>query len=162
MKKNIQILSIVILLNSFLIPKTFSQEESLRKFGIGISLFSLNDLTQNIGNGGYANTIYFPININDKFRLEPEIGFMVYSGHSFSSISLGFFKLQNTKNVLLKYGIRVGTTSEQQFQFSPTIGAEYFLSSQFSLGAEAQLKILNYHSETYFLTTTSASVRFYF
>lgn len=163
--KSIQKLSaavvFLIVINGF--TNVFGQNESgnNRKFGIGVSLFSLNDAI-NSSNGGFASSIYFPINVSDQFRLEPEIALFSSKYTDFHNIGLGFFKLENSKELLLKYGARVGVMSNDMFHISPTLGAEYFLSPRFSLGAEAQLRILFVKSETAVYTTTSASFRFYF
>jgi hypothetical protein len=135
---------------------------NLPKIGIGITILNISDIIS----GGYinnlGNTICIPVNVTDKFRFEPEIGFVSVAGNSYSSFGVGFFGMKNSTDLLLKYGIRAGLNSESYYTLAPTLGGEYFLSRQFSLGAEVQLKMVTFNSETLWMTSTLASIRFYF
>lgn len=132
----------------FIGSNTYSQENDieLKKFGIGIShAFNYTEYW----NTDYPmdlNKILFTLNVNDKFRIEPEISggynknyeeFWVYVGSGF------FFQKQNNKLNTL-YGLRTGVSYDDYsgltVHAAPAFGMEYFLSNQFSFGAEIQLK----------------------
>lgn len=149
-----------------------SQENDLqlKKIGIGIS-HAFNFLE--VWDSDYPmdlNKIHFTFNVSDNFRIDPEISggysnnsneFWIYAGSGF------FFQKQKNKINTL-YGLRTGVSfndySYLMIYGTPTFGMEYFLSNQFSFGAEIQLKTsLNASDfdQIYVTILAPISVRFY-
>ena len=143
MKKTVLFLSITFLCTT----KSFSQENqiNLKKFGVGIShAFNFMEV-YNFEYPMDLNKIVFPININNRIRVEPEISGAYNSFFDEFWVSVGsavYFQKQHEKINIL-YGVNSGVSmSDWSFTLNaaPTVGLEYFLSSQFSFGAEIQLK----------------------
>lgn len=131
----------------FIGSNAYSQDEEieLKKFGVGVSHafnyseFWITDYPMDL------NKILFTVNLNNKFRIEPEISggynkdydeYWVYAGSGF------FFQKQKNKLNTL-YGLRTAASytdyAKLTLHVAPAVGMEYFFSSQFSVGAEFQL-----------------------
>ena len=129
-------------------------QEKEKSIGIGISLSNI------VGVFDDSLVIYLPIHTSSKFRLEPEIGFNLYSD-SFGiwnntsvslSIGCGFFAVKNKGKFNIYYGVRNGfiinsystngRSSRTDLFFSPALGGEYLFSKHFSLGGEAQISYI--------------------
>jgi hypothetical protein len=131
------------------------------KVGIGISLFNLIDWYYTNYEIAYRNSIYIPITLSEKFRIEPEIG-LIYSGSDvLYSLGLGVFGLSRKSDITWYYGMRIGTWNAHFIQIAPSFGGEYYLSSRFSLGAEVQLMGLIENNDLMFMTNTIAFIRLY-
>lgn len=154
MKKLFQIFVVITFLSVNL--KMSAQEISVPKFGIGASLLSFNYFNR-------PSILSFPITFNNKFRLEPEVGFWTRGGSQGYSAGLGIYGLKPSSDLLFKYGVNGGIFAEDIYFLAPTVGGEYFLSKRFSIGAEAQLLTLYNGIDDFTLSTNSSlSVRFYF
>ena len=111
---------------------------------------------------------YFPIFLNDKLKIEPEIEFYLRydDPHANDSklfeIGSGFFYTLNYGQLIPYFGLRIGYTyfnnkyaennthKESGFYMSPTLGGEYFLFERFSLGFELLAKYIHTDgNETY-------------
>lgn len=94
-------------------------------------------------------SIYIPIMVSPKFRLEPEIGIWWLSRSGYSNtifrISWGMFSVERKEKTNLYRGLRFGVilrdgdTSTTALFMGPALGGEYLFSNYFSLGGEAQL-----------------------
>ncbi len=156
------------------------------KIGIGIDLLSV--FTSGLM-GPYITTGTFviPVDIMDKFRIEPEVYFnREKSGDDFNKTfkigfsSYGFIKLNNIKLLVgasVKYCnqyYEFGTSYKNDIKkliFGPMVGAEYFLVDNFSLGINLGLvyelgknKIDNNNIDKIrnFRTHSGFLIRFYF
>lgn len=120
-------------------------------------------------------SIYIPIIVSPKFRLEPEIGFWWLSRSGYSStilrIGWGMFSIERKKQTNLYQGLRVGVilkddyTSTTDIFIGPALGGEYLFSSHFSLGGEAQLNFVyctNADSRSTLSTKVLSFLRWYF
>ena len=129
-----------------------------RQVGFGVALAPSNALPVPVA-------IYIPINVSKQFRLEPEFGFTVSTlndadGSETSTqqfrIGTGAFFVQKLgKTVRLYVGPRITVllttienspesgdtveTSNTSFNVGGSLGGEYFFTSRFSMGAEAQI-----------------------
>jgi hypothetical protein len=133
----------------------------LSKFGIGL------DLEKDVNNNFYFY-YYFPLtsqlvltwNINDKFRLEPELSFSLtnyydgdYDYHNKEKVlnlGLGGYGLFPKNAVCIFYGIRFNyqfyrrdrdsspdiDSRNMAFSIGPVIGMDYFISRHFSIGSD--------------------------
>ncbi|MDH5467088.1 MAG: hypothetical protein OEY25_06695 [Candidatus Aminicenantes bacterium] len=142
----------LVLLTIFFILSSFLQaQDEERNFGIGVSLSKealwLEDFL----------IIYMPIDISSKFRLEPEIGFLLQSESAgiweetsiALSVGLGIFAMKQKEKINIYYGARTGfiidsyvivtRRTRTDFYIGPALGGEYFFSNHFSLGGEIQL-----------------------
>ena len=85
---------IITLLTFFLtvltIQSSFGQEDenSRSKFGLGISLFNLSEY---VDYDLPMNSIYMTIELGDKFRLEPTVGFALSDGYEQYFLGIGAF-----------------------------------------------------------------------
>lgn len=125
--------------------------------------FKTNDLT---------DPYYVPItkfvlniNINNSFRLEPEIGFNIGINNNKNKnlgLGLGVFHLRQINKLNIYVGVRceynkmkvrddsynINSTREtKKLHTGPALGCEYFFGDHFSIGGELGVKF------TYFTTT---------
>ena len=128
--------------------KGYSQEKQveLKNFGIGIS-HALNFMeTYQIEYPMDLNKILFPINLNNKFRIEPEISgaYNAEWEEFWVSVGSGFYFQKQSKKLNTLYGLRSSVSISDWggviVNVAPAVGLEYFFSPQFSFGAEIQLK----------------------
>jgi hypothetical protein len=101
-----------------------------------------------------APMVYFDINIEDLFRVEPMIGLMLGDGAGNNGMmlngGLGVFGLVKWEDKILNYyGVRGGLkpwvivadqTPSTYWFMSINMGGEYIMASRFSIGIEAGLK----------------------
>ena len=160
MKLRTLLLSSLIL---FFCTNLFSQEEkdSEFKIGIGISLFNIADYEWDYESAG-SNDIYIPIDINDKFRIEPSVGFSISNYSEGFSAGIGGFGKSTISDFNLLYGMRFAYNSNEILTIAPTVAGEYYFINHFSLGCEVQLRGLIYGGELAAYTRSSLLVRFYF
>jgi hypothetical protein len=147
------------LLTLLTFQSSFGQENenAKSKFGLGASLFNL---TEHIDE--QANSIYVTINIGTKFRLEPKFGFIIHDGFEQYLIEMGAFIRKPISKFNFLYGIRLGYSSIETTMIAPTIGGEYYIIKNFSIGSEVQLQGLINSRNFAVLTNSSVIVRFYF
>ena len=142
-----------------------------RTFGVGISLFNLNFVT--VFDYYNSNSIFIPINVGNKVRVEPSFGFSSNRGERLYNPGVGVFLKKNLSKFNILYGVRFNTLINQStysgrtrtdkvFQYSPAVGGEYYLNKHFSLGAEIKYNILHAEHEVVTFTSSSALFRFYF
>ncbi|MCB2196464.1 MAG: hypothetical protein KQH79_11440 [Bacteroidetes bacterium] len=185
-KTKFLVLIVVMFLNTNLI---FSQENDTRMplfgFGIHMEQFKLNDL---------QDQYYFPVtkflisfNINDHFKIEPEIGFNFGVNHNDNTniaIGLGAFYVFNRNKLNIYTGLRseydkmnteenFNTTREtEKIIIGPTLGCEYFFGNHFSVGGELGAKFIHFNttldpggssdSNSYLSSDAGLLLRFYF
>lgn len=139
-------------------------EKEHNKVGLGVSLFNMQDLYLLADGISYWGTVYIPISVSDKFRFEPDFGFRQDElGEFLWNLGLGFFSIKEKEDLNYYYGIRTEIYHTEYLYVGPTVGAEYFLSKQFSLSAEAQLRGNFYYTDLFGLNTnTSVMIKFYF
>ena len=150
------------------------------KIGIGIDLLSVFTF-------GNMGTFVIPVDIMDKFRIEPEVHFIrEKSGDDFIKTfkigfsSYGLIKLNNIKFLVgatVKYYKQYnewGSSYKEDIKkliFGPMVGAEYFLVDNFSLGINLGLVYELGEYETInneidkirnFRTPSGLLIRFYF
>ena len=148
--------------------------------GLGVSLDSDN------------NTIYIPYDLSETIRIEPSLSYSKSYNNSSDTNSLeaaiGLFKKQEIvqkMNALVGYirfesdydGSAVNSqTDGNGYSIAPTLGFEYYLTDNFSVGAEASVRYMkseveikdssstktNSYDTSSTQTNTSASLRFYF
>lgn len=109
-----------------------------------------------------------PIDVSEKLRIEPEIGYYSQTYESEDTeiartgkyLALGIFPMIRKEAYNLYFGVRIGITSttysyEAQlgyttqrikesmsgYSITPAIGGEYLISNNFSVGGEAQLNL---------------------
>lgn len=171
-------LELIVLIFSFC-GVAFAQDTTRQpqpRWGIGISV------------SGNTGVIFVPIEVSQRFRLEPE--FDVYRGESrrrdYSStqtnlsVGSGFFAMTRTGNVNVYYGARLTITSMLStwkdrgepdersgsgFSVGGVVGGEYFLGDRFTLGGEARLIVSylrRYGDSTVFRTRGLGLLRYYF
>lgn len=152
--------------------------------GLGVSLDSNN------------NTIYMPYDLSETIRIEPSLSYNKSSNNTSDTINLevalGLFGKQEViQNINTLIGLRVGYIRSETdyslgavnsqadgngYSIAPTLGFEYYLSENFSVGAEASIRYVkseveikdssstqtNSYDTSSTQTLTSASLRFYF
>ncbi len=136
-------------------------EKSQFKMGMGISLFNIADYEWDY-ESSRSNDIYVTIDLNDKFRIEPSIGFALSNYSESFSVGIGGFGKKKISDFNLLYGLRLGYNSSQILTIAPTLGGEYYFIKHFSIGCEVQLRGLIYEGELAAYTRSSLLVRFYF
>lgn len=179
-----------------LAANTFAQSEKenivLKPFSLGIraEAFNLSDL--NFSNSVVNKSIIATYNLNQKIRFDGEFGFgfQNYSDSESKSMGLkmgiGAFGMTQKGKLNFYYGLRVAyghnsrneedfmtqeweTKTQKIYTLSPTVGAEYFLTNQFSIGAEFSLNV-NFSDNqmwdegksTLINTNSSVVLRYYF
>jgi hypothetical protein len=140
-----------------------SQEEkdSEFKIGLGASLFNIADYEWDYESAN-SNDIYITIDLNDKFRIEPSIGFVLSNYTESFSAGIGGFGKSVISDFNLLYGLRLGYNSNEILSVAPTVAGEYYFIKHFSIGCEVQLRGLIYEGELAAYTRSSLLVRFYF
>jgi len=153
----------LILITMLISPSLFGQDEEINKskFGIGVSLFNLTEYAYEFDYEP-TNLIYMTIDIGEKFRLEPTVGFAFSDGFQQYSIGIGAFGKKPISKFNILYGARLGYGSSGSAVIAPTLGAEYFFIDRFSLGSEIQLRGIFNEGDWVVLTNSSVIVRFYF
>ena len=139
---------------------TYGQESTQSQIGLGVTITSVRDLFRLVEGGDIAPTVYAPIRVSARFRLELQIGFIQTSrkedvpastestSKSFN-IGVGIFPAIPGEEYGIYYGARLGFVqfassvtfsgfsreeSLSGFFVAPVIGREFFLSDHFSLG----------------------------
>jgi hypothetical protein len=131
----------------------FAQQDSLeteKTFGFGLSFDQ--------------ERYYFPINISQSFRLEPEFYIRKYEpdnndvydrSYQTIKIGIGIFPKYNLNKACIYTGLRIGYNFDESkaevykntgegYYIIPTLGGEYLIEKIFSLGIELQLKYTSY------------------
>lgn len=163
-----RLLALALLASAF----TTAHAQQQTRFGVGVALSTsgLDDSAELVDAALNPAGIYVPITF-DGFRIEPEIGFFTFSAEddqdegggteSLSTVqaTIGLFGTLDRDATLFYYGGRLGatfnrsdresgqfdsSTSSTNLLIAPAIGAEHFLSSHLSVGAEAQIAILSF------------------
>lgn len=154
-------------------------------YGVGLSLQNSDGV------------IHLPINISDTWRIEPSLRYVeseresAFSNSDTRYVELGvgvFKKKVVAEKVALLYGARVGyleskytyssdgdsSSKENGYTIAPTLGVEYNIAENFSIGGEIALKYYDIDgseddfgddedtSEKYLSTQTGISVRYFF
>lgn len=137
------------------------EKDSEFKIGLGASLFNIADYEWDYESAS-SNDIYITIDLNDKFRLEPSIGFVLSNYTESFSAGIGGFGKSMISDFNLLYGLRLGYNSNEMWTVAPTLAGEYYFIKHFSIGCEVQLRGLIYEGELAAYTRSSLLVRFYF
>lgn len=137
------------------------EKDSEFKIGLGASLFNIADYEWDYESAS-SNDIYITIDLNDKFRLEPSIGFVLSNYTESFSAGIGGFGKSMISDFNLLYGLRLGYNSNEMWTVAPTLAGEYYFIKHFSIGCEVQLRGLIYDGELAAYTRSSLLVRFYF
>ena len=176
MKKQIRMLYLVIIVMIFQ-TFIFAQSEVVEKskldsnvqFGIGV-LFT--NLWQDWLYDGHIPTIFVPININNKIKIEPELSFYKTKDdddydkrvQTIMRMGVGIFGIINYEKAHMYYGMRAGylvstiklkykdpgyydedkETTSKRILFGPAVGGEYFFISHFSVGGEVGFRMTAY------------------
>jgi len=170
MKRRLFLLLVAFVL--FLSPTAFSQDNPW--MGLGVSVTDSTEAFVGIVSGLQSTpsslipTIFVPINVSARFRLEPEVGFQYASSDGPSGksdsyktvhVGAGVFGLTTPDDhFTIYYGIRVAYLRFSHYSGSgaapngysfptangyflaPTVGGEYFLGDHLSLGGEVQFR----------------------
>ena len=137
------------------------EKDSEFKIGLGASLFNIADYEWDY-ESSRSNDIYITIDLNDKFRIEPSIGFALSNYTESFSAGIGGFGKSMISDFNLLYGLRLAYNSNEILTVAPTVAGEYYFIKHFSIGCEVQLRGLIYEGELAAYTRTSLLVRFYF
>ena len=132
-------------------------ENAKSKFGLGVSLFNITEHMDE-----QANSIYVTINIGSKFRLEPRFAFVLHDGFEQYLIEIGAFGRKPISKFNILYGLRLGYSSIETKLIAPTVGGEFYIIKNFSIGSEVQLQGLINDRDFSVFTNSSVIVRFYF
>tara|TARA_Y100001980_G_C14556918_1_gene353764 strand:+ start:52679 stop:53191 length:513 start_codon:yes stop_codon:yes gene_type:complete len=146
----------------------FAQEDesSGSKFGLGVSVFNINEYLYEFSEP--IAPIYLTFDIGDKFRLEPIVGFSLRERFSQLSLLVGAFRKAPISKFNLLYGGRIGysgigDTGSEMFIVAPAIGGEYYFIRNFSIGSEIQLRGMKPKAGDFVAVTHSSFIaRFYF
>lgn len=157
--------ALLILLITLVTSQTsFGQESENQnqdsKFGLGVSLFSFTEYMYEY-DYDLSNSIYFTMDVGDKLRIEPKIGFAIAEGYEQFSFGIGVFGKKPISKFDLIYGLRLGMNSNETKIIAPTIGGEYYFVKNFSIGSEVQLRGLIINKHWAVLTYSSVIIRFY-
>jgi hypothetical protein len=105
------------------IVTTFAQETKQSKIGFGVSIVDVKDLIRILsGDGDISPSIFLPINVSSKLRIEPEIGFFTVTSEDKTPtqneknkdysdqfhFGIGIFPLKDLVSYNLYYGARLG------------------------------------------------------
>ena len=166
-----------------------------RRVGVGVAISDAGEVaaegaylgsTYRVTTAALLPTIFIPIDVTSRFRLEPELsGYRNSNTHiggtfgddtsssSLLQVGTGVFGLARHERFTLYYGGRVAslrfgvssirntreyTSSARGWLLAPTMGAEYFLTEFLSVGGEASLKFVSWNNETSPSMTTGTSV----
>lgn len=162
MKNKQRITLLTVLLSTLLLSQTLSGQEQKDedfKFGLGVTFFNILDYAFE---DGPLNTFNLIMDFNEKFRLEPSVGFILAEGDLQYTFSMGAFYKKSISDFCLLTGIEFGVRNTDILEFAPTIGGEYYFIDNFSIGAEVQVSGMIIDGSTGLLTKSSLLVRFYF
>lgn len=151
---------------------TKKEKENNSIIGIGVIF---HNLWQDLFYDRYIPTVFIPINVNKKFKIEPEFGYYKDTDKNENwertdtrlRIGIGLFGKNTKVKTTLYYGIRLGYISSKnihktksyfgnnsskenkttRFFFGPAVGGEYFFGSRFSLGGEAGFRYTSINTE---------------
>ena len=137
------------------------EKDSEFKIGLGASLFNIADYEWDY-ESSRSNDIYITIDLNDKFRIEPSIGFALSNYTESFSAGIGGFGKSMISDFNLLYGLRLAYNSNEILTVAPTVAGEYYFIKHFSIGCEVQLRGLIYEGDLAAYTRSSLLVRFYF
>ncbi len=137
------------------------EKDSEFKIGLGASLFNIADYEWDY-ESSRSNDIYITIDLNDKFRIEPSIGFALSNYTESFTAGIGGFGKSMISDFNLLYGLRLAYNSNEILTVAPTVAGEYYFIKHFSIGCEVQLRGLIYEGELAAYTRSSLLVRFYF
>ena len=137
------------------------EKDSEFKIGLGASLFNIADYEWDY-ESSRSNDIYITIDLNDKFRIEPSIGFALSNYTESFTAGIGGFGKSIISDFNLLYGLRLAYNSNEILTVAPTVAGEYYFIKHFSIGCEVQLRGLIYEGELAAYTRSSLLVRFYF
>ena len=198
---------ILSLLGTILIAE--DQEQPKRALGFDFHMFPYSFMLDMAGNGYYGTPelapmygVYLSFEGKDDLRFESNISYSKTTSerdyhdswdddweesHTFTSISIGVFKINKGMDVNTYVGARIGKMWYQyefdlegdsedaeidNFIITPTVGAEYFISKNFSFSGEIAYQINTEENtesfEYYDIKTTTTQlipkflVRFYF
>lgn len=152
-------LSIISLFGNHLMGQ--EEKDSEFKIGLGASLFNIADYEWDY-ESSRSNDIYITIDLNDKFRIEPSIGFALSNYTESFSAGIGGFGKSMISDFNLLYGLRLAYNSNEILTVAPTVAGEYYFIKHFSIGCEVQLRGLIYEGDLAAYTRSSLLVRFYF
>jgi len=152
-------LSIISLFGNHLMGQ--EEKDSEFKIGLGASLFNIADYEWDY-ESSRSNDIYITIDLNDKFRIEPSIGFALSNYTESFTAGIGGFGKSMISDFNLLYGLRLAYNSNEILTVAPTVAGEYHFIKHFSIGCEVQLRGLIYEGELAAYTRSSLLVRFYF
>jgi len=152
-------LSIISLFGNHLMGQ--EEKDSEFKIGLGASLFNIADYEWDY-ESSRSNDIYITIDLNDKFRIEPSIGFALSNYTESFTAGIGGFEKSMISDFNLLYGLRLAYNSNEILTVAPTVAGEYYFIKHFSIGCEVQLRGLIYEGELAAYTRSSLLVRFYF
>ncbi len=152
-------LSIISLFGNHLMGQ--EEKDSEFKIGLGASLFNIADYEWDY-ESSRSNDIYITIDLNDKFRIEPSIGFALSNYTESFTAGIGGFGKSMISDFNLLYGLRLAYNSNEILTVAPTVAGEYYFIKHFSIGCEVQLRGLIYEGELAAYTRSSLLVRFYF
>jgi len=152
-------LSIISLFGNHLMGQ--EEKDSEFKIGLGASLFNIADYEWDY-ESSRSNDIYITIDLNDKFHIEPSIGFALSNYTESFSAGIGGFGKSMISDFNLLYGLRLAYNSNEILTVAPTVAGEYYFIKHFSIGCEVQLRGLIYEGELAAYTRSSLLVRFYF
>jgi hypothetical protein len=106
-----------------LIASIQAQEAKQSKIGFGVSVVDVKDIIRILsGDGDISPSIFLPINVSSKLRIEPEIGFFTVTSEDKTPtqneknkdysdqfhFGIGIFSLKNLVSYHLYYGARLG------------------------------------------------------
>lgn len=166
--KNLTILAIAVICFLQIVKAQKNDSLILRPFGMGVNVehYIIGDIiSQDIDYPAYTDNIIFTFNIENVFRIEPEIGFSTIKDTMGSSQGGA-----STTNTVMKYGITfaylfqkgnvnfspgihlqasdfklterynggfpsTSTTTISTVSLGPELGAEYYITKHFSFGA---------------------------
>jgi len=145
-----------------------STTDSYPRIGVGVAIADFRDILSDLwSTTAPPNVFTVPIDVSERLRIEPEIGYFSSSDEYEDSktsrggkyIALGLFPMARMENLNLYFGLRLGITSSTYsyryssaystyrddvsmsgYSVAPAIGGEYMVSDCFSLGGEAQVK----------------------
>lgn len=152
-------LSIISLFGNHLMGQ--EEKDSEFKIGLGASLFNIADYEWDY-ESSRSNDIYITIDLNDKFRIEPSIGFALSNYTESFTAGIGGFGKSMISDFNLLYGLRLAYNSNEILTVAPTVAGEYYFIKHFSIGCEVQLRGLIYEGDLAAYTRSSLLVRFYF
>jgi hypothetical protein len=155
----------------FLSRNLYSQKDNTKKkhkFGIGTSIFNLNESFDDLFFFNNSSPIYLSYTLKEKHRLETILNLSIISNKeavkisSRGSVSITYDFLNLVSKKLVIYpGIKAGFNSNENILLNLHVGGEYFLHNRWSISSEVGLNYLIAHQD-YLQTTSNIILRFYF